>query len=110
MERPFMFTDFVVQLQLSGDEALIRLTGSLDASTATRLQDAMQVAANNRPGKLVIDATELTFMASAGLRCLVFARQKMGSEVDIVVLGAPPTVVHTIRMAGFDHSIQLLER
>ncbi|HEU5270135.1 MAG TPA: STAS domain-containing protein [Jatrophihabitans sp.] len=104
-----MFTDFNVQLQFSEDEALIRLAGSLDASTAARLQDAMQEAAHNRPGKLVIDATELTFMASAGLRCLVFARQKMGSEVDIIVLGAPPPVVHTIRMAGFDRSVQLRE-
>lgn len=46
-------------------------------------------------------------MASAGLRSLVFAQQKVGSGVAIKVVGAIEPVSRTIRTAGLDRSIQL---
>ena len=48
-------------------------------------------------------------MASAGLRSLVFARQKMGDDVRITVAGASEPVARTIRQAGFDRSVTLVD-
>jgi anti-anti-sigma factor len=48
-------------------------------------------------------------MSSAGLRCLVFAHQKMADDVRITVVGVQAQVAETIRLVGFDHSIDLQE-
>ena len=48
---------------------------------------------------------ELEFMASAGLRVLIFARQKMGAGVSLYVIGSHGPVLNTLKMSGFHHSV-----
>ncbi|WP_449064134.1 STAS domain-containing protein [Planomonospora algeriensis] len=98
---------FNATLSTDADTATIRLTGELDASTAGEFHDTIEEAAAAGARRLVLQAGELTYLASAGLRALVFARQKMGDEVEIVIDGAIEPVVRTIRMAGLDRSIEM---
>jgi len=44
-------------------------------------------------------------MASAGLRVLIFTKQKMGPEVDIYPIGTQEMVMDTITKTGFDQSV-----
>jgi anti-anti-sigma factor len=46
-------------------------------------------------------------MASAGLRVIVFAKQKMGQDVSIYVVGATGPVLNTLQMSGFDRAVYL---
>ncbi|MCZ0988351.1 MULTISPECIES: STAS domain-containing protein [Streptomyces] len=96
-------------LSVSEGIATIEVKGELDASTAPRFHDLVDQAAEQGAVRLEIDARHLGFLASAGLRSLVFARQKMGDEVRIAVIGATEPVSRTIRLAGFDHSIELID-
>lgn len=96
-------------LSVSEGIATIEIKGELDASTAPRFHDLVDQAAEQGAVRLEIDARHLDFLASAGLRSLVFARQKMGDEVRIAVIGATEPVSRTIRLAGFDHSIELID-
>lgn len=100
---------FESTLEMKNDIALISLTGELDASVAQTLRDRIEEAANNKARKLVLQLAGLDYMSSAGLRTLVFAKQKMGSGVTIYIVGAQPQVVEPIRQTGFHHSVVMME-
>lgn len=100
---------FESTLEMKNDIALISLTGELDASVAQTLRDRIEAAAANKARKLVLQLAGLDYMSSAGLRTLVFAKQKMGSGVTIYIVGAQPQVVEPIRQTGFHHSVVMMD-
>jgi anti-anti-sigma factor len=75
--------------------AKITLTGELDGSVAGEFKDKVQEAADQQAKRLVLMMEGLEFMSSAGLRVLVFAKQKMGSDVDIYMVGVQEMVLET---------------
>ncbi len=91
------------------DGVKIIATGELDATVANQFKTEVESAATKNPTKLVLDFKGLEYLASAGLRALVFARQKMGADVEIIIAGAHDVVLETIEMTGFHHSITLVD-
>ena len=89
--------------------AKIALSGELDGATASDFKTKVEEAAATNPKKLVLMMQDLEFMASAGLRVLIFAKQKMGTGVDIYMVGVQETVKETITKTGFDQSVYLLD-
>jgi anti-anti-sigma factor len=100
---------FTVTLTAEGRTTRLALTGELDAATAQPFYDRIAEAAETDPRKLVVDLHELTYLSSAGLRCLVFARQKLGDDVEMVLAGPRETVAETIRLTGFDRTVAMVE-
>jgi anti-anti-sigma factor len=100
---------FDAKIAVSDGVATIHLVGELDARSAPRFNDLIIDAAQHELNELVLIADRLSYMSSAGLRCLVFAHQKMPRTVRIVLLGVQPEVAETIRLTGFDRSIVLQE-
>ena len=96
-----------ISVAQSPDEAIIKLSGELDAATAPQFRQAVEKAAEAKPKRLVFLMGELDFMASAGLRMLIFARQKMGPGVSLYVIGSHGPVLSTLTMSGFHHSVIL---
>jgi anti-anti-sigma factor len=95
----------VTSKMLKNGTAELSLYGELDASVANEFKQAVEQAAVEKAKKLVLNMKDLEFMSSAGLRVLVFAKQKMGSDVDIYVIAAQAPVRDTIQMTGFDQSV-----
>lgn len=89
--------------------ARITLSGELDASSAPEFKAAIEKVSAEKPRRLVLMLSALEYMASAGLRVLIFARQKMGQGTDIYVVGAQPPIVETLEMTGFQHSVVMLD-
>ncbi len=98
---------FNANLEVNGDTARITLSGELDANVAEQFKQTVEEAAEKGPSKLVLLVRELQFMASAGLRVIVFAKQKMGQNVSIYVVGATGPVLNTLQMSGFDRAVYL---
>ncbi|MFI7603468.1 STAS domain-containing protein [Actinoplanes sp. NPDC049681] len=96
---------FNTTLTRNGTTVVITLDGELDASTAAEFGRQVDLAAKGGVERLVLDMSELTYLSSAGLRGLVFARQKMADGVTIVLVQASDEVERTIRMVGFHHSV-----
>lgn len=101
---------FDAQLVMTDHVAKITLTGSLDASSAPRFKEVIEQAAVQSPSRLVLLMNDLEFLASAGLRVLIFAKQKMGAKVDIYVVGSQGPVLGTLEMSGFHHSVYIQDR
>lgn len=100
---------FTVESEMKDGIAILTLSGELDAAAANEFRSAVEEAAAQNPRRMVLILDDLTFMASAGLRVLVFTKQKMGSDVDLYIVGAHDAVLETIRMTGFHHSVIMLD-
>lgn len=98
---------FSVSVETESDVVKMTLAGELDASTAPQFQGAIEQAAAAHPKRLVLFTEELSFLASAGLRVLIFAKQKLGADVDIHVIAPQEAVLGTLEMSGFDQSVYI---
>ena len=101
---------FTATLKIIEDNiAKITLSGELDGSTASDFKEKVEEAAATNPKRLVLMMHNLEFMASAGLRVLIFAKQKMAEGVDIYMVGVQDLVKETITKTGFDQSVYLVD-
>ena len=89
--------------------AKITLSGELDGATAPAFKAKVEAAAAANPQRLVLLMQDLEYMASAGLRVLIFSKQKMGTSVDIYLVGVQEMVLDTIKKTGFDRSVYIID-
>src|SRR5207248_6345636 len=101
---------FSASLNIKGDAGIITLVGELDAASAPQFRADIESAVAQGAKKLALEMADLTYMASAGLRALVFAKQKMGAQSDIYVIAAHPSVKETLELTGFASSVIELDR
>lgn len=99
---------FSVSSDVANGIARITLTGELDASSAPQFKAAIEGVAADRPRRLVLLLDGLEYMASAGLRVLIFAKQKLGSTTEVFIVGAQAPIVETLEMTGFQDSVVML--
>jgi anti-sigma B factor antagonist len=84
-----------------GGVLVITLVGELDASTAPEIQQHLlrRFGAHH---KIVIDASGITFMSSAGLRLLLgIYRHVKGNSGNLVLAGVSDDLRDTMQMTGF---------
>ncbi|SRR6266550_3339101 len=100
---------FDAYLRIAGRTVTIRLGGELDATTAPVLRSLIDRAKDHDPTRLVLEMGDLTYMSSAGIRCLVFAHQTLTPAAEIVLLDPQPDVAEVVRLAGLDRAVTLAE-
>lgn len=100
---------FTVNSTVESGVARLTLNGRLDANTANLFKVEIEKIAGSRPTTVALFVNELEYMASAGIRMLVFTKQKLGAAVDVYVVGAQEQIIHTLEMTGVDKSVILCE-
>jgi anti-anti-sigma factor len=82
---------------------LLEVTGSVDANTAPTLDRALQDLVSQGHSRLLLDASQIDFVSSAGLRALTSAQRearRLGGEVRLF---GPSAQVRTVfEMSGLD--------
>jgi anti-anti-sigma factor len=89
-----------IQSAVEAKTARIALTGELDGSAAPALRETVDRVLSGKPAQLVLQVEKLSFMASAGLRILIFAKQKQ-PDLKIYLVKPQPSIVDTLRKTGF---------
>ncbi len=100
---------FAAISEINDDIAKITLSGELDASTAPIFKEEVESIAGQDISKLVLLTEDLEYMSSAGLRVLIFSKQKMGADVQIYVVSPQEMVLDTLEKTGFHHSVTIVD-
>jgi anti-sigma B factor antagonist len=90
-----------------GETAVVAVGGEIDLSTAPAFEAAVATALKEGPSVLIIDLSEVTFMASVGLRILVATQEELRESVQVAVVANNPATSRPIQMTGLDEIISL---
>ncbi|HOZ29682.1 MAG TPA: STAS domain-containing protein [Bacteroidales bacterium] len=101
---------FTVDSKMIDNVARLTLTGALDSSTAIMLQEEVMKIIPQNPRELVMDVEHLDFMASAGLRIIIFAKQKLGTQAKLVLVKPQDQLIETLKMTGLIFSVVIVDK
>ncbi|MFH0754013.1 MAG: anti-sigma factor antagonist [Candidatus Omnitrophota bacterium] len=89
------------------DVVKVKMCGRLDATNAEGLQNELKLFAGKNIAQLVFLAKDLEYISSAGLRVIIFAKQKIGVDAHIFLVGASEAILNVIKMSGLDNFMTL---
>ena len=95
----------------SAGDALIALTGELDLSGATPLDEEIaRLAGEDGVRRVVLDLRELEFMDSSGLRLVALAERKLSAAgQELVLVRGPETVQRVFAITRMDEHLTFVD-
>ena len=93
---------------LLDDIVQLRLSGRLDLQGSQAIGESFATAATTSKGKIIVDLSAVTFLASVGIRLLLTSARAQANRGGKLVLAAPqPSVRKVLEAAGVDQLIGL---
>jgi anti-sigma B factor antagonist len=92
------------------DACLVHLVGELDLDTAPMLGAYLRTHTAAKPTYLLLDLSEVTLLAAAGLTVIVTAqREDQSIHRDLRIVGVPSNraVARVLRITGIDTSLRI---
>ncbi|MCR5768660.1 MAG: STAS domain-containing protein [Lachnospiraceae bacterium] len=89
-------------------EVDVDLKGRLDATVAPQLHEEMAKLQGSDIKKVTFNVKDLEYIASAGLRVIIFAKQKLGADTEIFMKDVNENVKQVIEMTGCDNFVTIL--
>ena len=89
-----------------GNAVELTLSGSLDTTTAPRLEEEIQKISGDVT-ELAFDLAQLEYISSAGLRALLQAQKLMNKQGTMVVRHANETVMEVFEITGFSDMLTI---
>lgn len=95
---------------MADDILVISLAGRLDAITSQEAETTIQACISEGKRKIVLDAADLVYISSAGLRILIAAKKRlMPEDGDIRLAAMKPQVRSIFTIAGFDRIFSIYD-
>jgi len=85
----------------SGQVRILGLRGSLDTNTSKKLHQRWSELIQAGEKQFVLDAAELTFMSSSGLRELLLAAKRLQANRAIAICNLNPNIQKIFMVTGF---------
>lgn len=90
-----------LQTQVLGDVAVVGLAGELDSRTAPIFQAELDEVMSSH-GLVLLDASEMSYLSSAGLRVLLLVyREAQRTGTQVVLAGLVSEVYEVMAATGF---------
>ncbi len=87
-------------VEYSNEVLKVTISGRLDANNSPALSDELGKYKGKNIKDMVFHVNDLEYISSAGIRVIVFAKQKVGENSQIYLIGASETVLDVINMTG----------
>lgn len=97
----------VITEEWIGRTAVIAVRGVLDMLTSPQLEAAISAAASKDPSALVVDLSDVEFLASAGMGVLVAARDQADGKYGLAVVASGPATSRPLRLVGLAEVVGL---
>jgi anti-anti-sigma factor len=82
--------------------AVLAVGGVVDLATAATLEEVVAGLVDERPVALIIDLSEVTFLASVGLQILVATHEKVSGSARYAVVASGPVTARPIQLTRLD--------
>lgn len=79
---------------------VVSASGVVDMLTAPQLETAIGAALQAKPAGVVVDFTDVEFLASAGMGVLVAAHDEAGADVRFSVVADGPATSRPLKLVG----------
>ena len=84
------------------DVAVLTVGGVVDLATAATLEEVVAGLVDGHPAALVINLSEVTFLASVGLQILVATHEKVSGSARFAVVASGPVTARPIQLTRLD--------
>lgn len=89
-------------------EVNVVLKGRLDATVAPQLHTEMAKMEGTDIKKVTFDVKDLEYIASAGLRVIIFTKQKLGADTQIFMKDVNDSVMQVLEMTGCNNFVTII--
>lgn len=86
---------------------IMNCVGDLDITTAAVLERQIEEVLNCGPDAIVVDLTELDFLAARGMNVLIRAKGRLGDRVKFLVVADGPKTRRPMTLIGVDSQVPL---
>ncbi|WP_245905785.1 STAS domain-containing protein [Mycolicibacterium palauense] len=90
-----------------GRVAVLSVSGVVDMLTAPTLEEAITTALGKSPATLVVDLSDVEFLASAGMGVLVAANDQATPNIGFAVVADGPVTSRPLKLVGIADIVTL---
>jgi len=103
---------FASKVEKADGRLIFTPSGRVDAVTADDFTDQIVAAAREAKaaGALVVDLSQLAFMASRGLRALTMAQREAGEGVPVRLAAPNPQMVEILKISRYDKLFEVVDK
>ena len=98
------------EVKKDGNVLEIVLGQELTTANAPALMDELNKYKNQGVEKVVFDATALKYIASSGIRTIIFAKQKLGGNPEIEFINCNQEITGVFEMTGIKEYINFIKK
>jgi anti-sigma B factor antagonist len=86
---------------------VVSCAGVLDMLTAQHFEDHLGLVLDRQPAILIIDLSNVDFLASHGMNVLVMVRRRIAADVAFAVVADGPATSRPLQLIGLDQVVNM---